>query len=80
MGSEKTLRILSIMHKLTLEKLVGRARELADTGQYPDWREVAEALAEEGYENAVRELSKDQATMQAIDLRCEAARRSHTSG
>lgn len=58
-----------------LQKLQDRARELADTGQYPDAYEVAEALAAEGWENPVRRLSKDEAAWGAIDLRCADARK-----
>lgn len=50
------------MDKLSKQRLLDRARDLADSGRFPNWREVAEALAEEGYQNPVRNLSTDDAT------------------
>lgn len=61
--------------KTTYDRLLNRARELADTGHFPNWREVAEALAKEGFANPVRNLSRDPATVEMLDLRCEEAKR-----
>jgi hypothetical protein len=66
------------MDKVSRLRLIDRARQLADSGSFPNWREIAEALAEEGYPNPVRNLSTDDAIRQMLDLRCEQARRERT--
>jgi hypothetical protein len=62
------------MDKIAMQRLLDRARDLADSGRFPDWREVAEALAEEGFTNPVRNLSRDPSVIELLDLRCEEAR------
>ncbi|MBI1187821.1 MAG: hypothetical protein GC206_10930 [Alphaproteobacteria bacterium] len=62
------------MDKKAVQRLIDRARELADSGDFPNWREVADALAKEGYPNPVRNLSADDSVRQMLDLRCEDAR------
>lgn len=53
-----------------MRRLLDRARELADSGRFPNWREVAEALAEEGFTSPVRNLSRDPSVTELLDLRC----------
>lgn len=61
------------MDKLAMQRLLDRARELADSGRFPNWREVAEALAEEGFASPVRNLSRDPSVIELLDLRCAEA-------
>ena len=58
------------MDKVAMQRLLDRARELADSGRFPNWREVAEALAEEGFNSPVRNLSRDPSATEMLDLRC----------
>jgi hypothetical protein len=61
------------MDKVAMQRLLDRARELAESGRFPNWREVAEALAEEGFTNPVRSLSRDPSVVELLDLRCAEA-------
>lgn len=63
------------MDKVAMQRLLDRARELADSGRFPNWKEVAMALAQEGFINPVRNLSNDASVMEMLDLRCEDARK-----
>ena len=59
---------------IAFERFRARARELADTGQYHDAAEVAEALADEGWKNPMRLFSKDM-LWELVELRCADARK-----
>jgi len=63
------------MDKVKIQRLLDRARELADSGRFPNWREVAEALGDEGFADPVRNLGRDASVIELLDLRCEDARK-----
>ena len=63
------------MDHATFAQLRQRAYELADSGQYDGWLEIAARLEADGYQKASLRLKADPILLRMIDARCEQARR-----
>jgi hypothetical protein len=56
--------------RISFNELRDRAYELADTGRYADWHQVAAALDTEGYDEAARRLTADPILTTLLNTRC----------
>jgi hypothetical protein len=59
----------------TYPTLRSRAYEMADTGKYRTWQEVARGLQERGYPTALRRIGGDDMLRLDLNRRCARARR-----
>ena len=55
------------------EALCARAFELADTGRFFSWYQIANELEAEGYADAVRRLFADRSLVDTVNSRCRIA-------
>jgi hypothetical protein len=60
--------------RATFEVLRKRAYELADTGDYHDWEELAMKMETEGYADAAKRLRSDPMPTNMLNTRCWQAR------
>ncbi|HVY86592.1 MAG TPA: hypothetical protein VG943_15770 [Caulobacterales bacterium] len=58
----------------TFAQMRARAYELADTGRFDGWLEIASMLESEGFDKASLRLRSDPILLRMIDARCEQAK------